>query len=920
LTQHNNNIDKPLTLSLAVPPKSGKDALLQWCQQKTASYSDVKVVDFHKSWRDGLAFCALLHYFVPDDVDLERLRSETPLKRLEAIFDAFDDAGVPNILDPEDMLIEPYPDQLSVITYLSQVFHRFKHAPRGATASSALADDAAALERQVADEQRRLAALEAAANQKLAEQREALRQRDADEKAKFAQAELLVSSKIQEQRDALAVKKRERLQTLGHSDAPRLHTLRKPKMGGRRAPTPGVRPGEKLQTHTDAPSTREDATSDAAASASPARAVAKPGGLAAANQGALAAAAASMVSLKRTGGGGGGTASAEERARLEAQRRRELDAARAERESKSAADAAERDAKAKAELQRVAAEAKAQSEREAAARAREAAAREAEREARELAAQISKNSEERKREIELKRQQAAEERAREQERAAAEAARREREAIEKRRAELERQQREDSERRRREEEALRKQEEERMARDLDGAEDLAGVRQADGSILLPNGVQLPALPGAGTKIRALFDYDSTAAGELSFKRGDVAIVIERGDAGAWWSAMLGDDVGLIPSNFFAEKGRRIAAPGEEELDLSDDDDDDSQSDVRREMAEFDREERLLEELERKKLDELAAERARRQEALLKAERDAEAAAAAERGRLARERDELINKMQSDYAARANTVLAASSSPPSVGAGGEPLGAPIEQDAQMQGFLNKRDGRGFGTIKKWRKRYYVLRDGQMIAYADKPLKGMAPTGVIALEFVERIEQEGKDAFVIVTSEKKYHLDALGDAAAASQWMDVLHAAVNLAKNPPSTRGAGAAAAPGDSDSMASAAWQRKSGWLEKHGGGAFSAQWSKVWVVMKGGIVFTFAKPGAKQKDKVSLYRAALAEYKPHKYNGVTFTITPVAGENDKKAPTEIAFRAQSQEEMQGWLNALLRQKIKIEESVDLISI
>lgn len=43
----------------------GQD-LLEWCKDVTRNYPGVKVTNLTTSWRNGMAFCAIIHHFRPD--------------------------------------------------------------------------------------------------------------------------------------------------------------------------------------------------------------------------------------------------------------------------------------------------------------------------------------------------------------------------------------------------------------------------------------------------------------------------------------------------------------------------------------------------------------------------------------------------------------------------------------------------------------------------------------------------------------------------------------------------------------------------------------------------------------------------------------------------------------------------------------
>ncbi|KAL7718854.1 Alpha-actinin [Entamoeba marina] len=98
--------------------------LLQWCQLQTAGYEGVNVTNFTTSWKDGKAFCALVHRFRPDLIDFEKCTDKQE-DNLEMAFAAAEKAGITRMMDVEDFDCE-VPDRLSVMTCIGVIQQGFE--------------------------------------------------------------------------------------------------------------------------------------------------------------------------------------------------------------------------------------------------------------------------------------------------------------------------------------------------------------------------------------------------------------------------------------------------------------------------------------------------------------------------------------------------------------------------------------------------------------------------------------------------------------------------------------------------------------------------------------------------------------------------------------------------------------------------
>ncbi|KAK6107484.1 hypothetical protein QQG55_28385 [Brugia pahangi] len=108
----------------ALPAVVENEDLLTWCQRVTSDYPSVRITDFAKSFRSGLAFCAIIHRYRPDLLGpFSKLNfTDSHSNRLENCRKALDAAtliGVEKKLDPG--ITVTLPDRNDIRCFLSEL-------------------------------------------------------------------------------------------------------------------------------------------------------------------------------------------------------------------------------------------------------------------------------------------------------------------------------------------------------------------------------------------------------------------------------------------------------------------------------------------------------------------------------------------------------------------------------------------------------------------------------------------------------------------------------------------------------------------------------------------------------------------------------------------------------------------------------
>ncbi|KAB5522407.1 hypothetical protein PHYPO_G00159190 [Pangasianodon hypophthalmus] len=115
--------------SLGTSSASGiKQLLLEWCRSKTIGYQHIDIHNFSSSWSDGMAFCALVHAFFPNEFDYNELNPAHHKHNLDLAFTTAEEkADCIRLIEVDDMMaMGPNPDPMCVFTYVQSLYNHLK--------------------------------------------------------------------------------------------------------------------------------------------------------------------------------------------------------------------------------------------------------------------------------------------------------------------------------------------------------------------------------------------------------------------------------------------------------------------------------------------------------------------------------------------------------------------------------------------------------------------------------------------------------------------------------------------------------------------------------------------------------------------------------------------------------------------------
>jgi len=219
-------------------------------------------------------------------------------------------------------------------------------------------------------------------------------------------------------------------------------------------------------------------------------------------------------------------------------------------------------------------------------------------------------------------------------------------------------------------------------------------------------------------------------------------------------------------------------------------------------------------------------------------------------------------------------------------------------------------------KKWIKRWCVVQDGKFASYSEKPNDSGSDIKkrrmsqeiiIIPLDTIETIKlsDESSSCFIIQTegNSQNYHFRCDSEDE-VTVWIGGLYHHINSELRDPLKREA--------AETRQAPVIQQ--GILQQRRRGF----WKKFWFCLKNGFIVCYlarhrGNLTKRPKYKLALFDCKIEEYEGEKYNYSAFQITTQTGE-------EIVLQADNSEDMLFWINAILKEKFLIEETINSIAI
>jgi len=222
---------------------------------------------------------------------------------------------------------------------------------------------------------------------------------------------------------------------------------------------------------------------------------------------------------------------------------------------------------------------------------------------------------------------------------------------------------------------------------------------------------------------------------------------------------------------------------------------------------------------------------------------------------------------------------------------------------MTGFLKKKDVGSLIAKRRW----FTLQESRLCYYVQEQekfsfAKGNPPEGFYSLHYALAIETSGTKTIKVQYPEQTIELIA-NDTAARNSWLKALKNAADFYHRLEDYTGVMKNTFGFTRDDMEREGVMEKKGTLQS---------WKEVYLILRDGMLFIFDKKGGSRKGRIPLYDCTL---EPIPTTADRFAFELASPDSGKK----VILSCLDEIECQIWLNSILKQKLMIEESINLIS-